>query len=279
IQSKFGTSIIFITHDLGVVANIAHRVAVMYAGKIIEIGKTEEIFHNPKHPYSIGLLESVPNLENPQEVLTSIPGAPPNLLYPPKGDAFARRNKDALKIDFLYPPPMFKVSSSHYAATWLLHEKASEISNTFYKKEQTTYSAYTARKKGKKEKLLEITDLKKHFRKDKKHIIKAVNGISLNIYKGETFGLVGESGCGKSTLGRTIVNLYHPTSGEIKYKEKPLSKYGKYSLKKDIQMIFQDPDSSLNPRWNVEEIISEGLKIHGMHNKRKRKKTVFELLD
>ncbi|MEC0303475.1 ABC transporter ATP-binding protein [Terribacillus saccharophilus] len=127
IQKKVDTSIIFITHDLGVVANVADRVAVMYAGKIVEIGTTDEVFYNPKHPYTWGLLGSMPTLESDEEELFAIPGTPPDLIAPPKGDAFAARNKFALEIDFVEQPPMFKVSDTHYAATWLLHENAPKV--------------------------------------------------------------------------------------------------------------------------------------------------------
>jgi oligopeptide transport system ATP-binding protein len=125
IQKKSNTSIIFITHDLGVVANVADRVAVMYAGQIVEYGTVEDIFYNPKHPYTWGLLGSMPDLNNStDELLMAIPGSPPNLIDPPKGDAFAARNEFAMKIDFEMEPPMFKVSDTHYAKTWLLHPDA-----------------------------------------------------------------------------------------------------------------------------------------------------------
>ncbi len=124
IQKKTESAIIFITHDLGVVANVADRVAVMYAGKIVEIGLTEEIFYNAKHPYTWGLLGSMPSLDESKEDLITIPGTPPDMKNPPKGDAFAPRNAYALKIDEELEPPMFKVSDTHYAATWLLHENA-----------------------------------------------------------------------------------------------------------------------------------------------------------
>ncbi|UFU01339.1 ABC transporter ATP-binding protein [Radiobacillus kanasensis] len=127
IQKKTETSIIFITHDLGVVANVADRVAVMYAGKIVEVGTTDEVFYNPKHPYTWGLLGSMPTLDSEEEELFAIPGTPPDLLHPPKGDAFAPRNEFALKIDFEQEPPLYQVSDTHYAATWLLHENAPKI--------------------------------------------------------------------------------------------------------------------------------------------------------
>lgn len=116
-------SVIFITHDLGVVANVADRVAVMYAGKIVEYGTSEEIFYEPKHPYTWALLSSVPDLETTDKLL-SIPGTPPDMLFPPRGDAFAERNQFAMRIDFEEKPPFFKVSDTHYAATWLLHPDA-----------------------------------------------------------------------------------------------------------------------------------------------------------
>ncbi|OON83095.1 peptide ABC transporter ATP-binding protein, partial [Klebsiella pneumoniae] len=115
IQQKTEAAIIFITHDLGVVANVADRVAVMYAGKVVEIGTVDEIFYNPKHPYTWGLIASMPSLDGSEEELYAIPGTPPDLLKPPKGDAFAPRNPQALKIDFEMDPPLFKVSDTHYA--------------------------------------------------------------------------------------------------------------------------------------------------------------------
>ncbi len=119
-------SCIFITHDLGVVANMADRVAVMYAGKIVEYGTAEEVFFDPKHPYTWALLSSIPDVDS-KERLEAIPGTPPNMIYPPKGDAFALRSKYAMKIDFEQEPPYFKISDTHYAATWLLHENAPKV--------------------------------------------------------------------------------------------------------------------------------------------------------
>ncbi|MEZ3425968.1 MAG: ABC transporter ATP-binding protein [Lachnospiraceae bacterium] len=119
-------SIIFITHDLGVVANMADRIAVMYAGKIVETGTSEDIFYSPAHPYTWALLSAMPDLET-NERLEAIPGTPPNMIYPPVGDAFADRNKYALKIDFEAQPPMFKISETHAAATWLLHPNAPKV--------------------------------------------------------------------------------------------------------------------------------------------------------
>lgn len=125
LQQKIETSIIFITHDLGVVAGMADRVAVMYAGQIIEYGSVDEIFYNPQHPYTWGLLNSMPTLNSTD--LQAIPGTPPDLLDPPKGDPFAARNPYAMKIDAEEKPPFFKVSDTHFASTWLLHPDAPKI--------------------------------------------------------------------------------------------------------------------------------------------------------
>ena len=125
-KEKANVSVIFITHDMGVVANMADRICVMYAGKIVETGTVDEIFYEPAHPYTWALLSSMPDLDT-KEKLFAIPGAPPNMLAPPKGDAFAARNKYALALDFEEDPPYFKLSDTHYAATWLLHPDAPKV--------------------------------------------------------------------------------------------------------------------------------------------------------
>ena len=127
IQAEMNLSVIYITHDLGGVAQVADFVNVMYAGKVIEVGTVEEIFYDPRHPYTWGLLSAMPDLETDDDRLYSIPGSPPNLLHEPKGDAFAPRNKFAMKIDEREEPPMFKISETHFAATWLLHPDAPKI--------------------------------------------------------------------------------------------------------------------------------------------------------
>ncbi len=126
LKKAHNMSVIFITHDLGVVANMADRVAVMYAGKIVEFGKVNEVFFDPKHPYTWALLSSIPDVDS-KERLDAIPGTPPNMIYPPKGDAFADRSKYAMKIDYEIEPPYFEVSPTHYAATWLLHPDAPKV--------------------------------------------------------------------------------------------------------------------------------------------------------
>ena len=127
IQKKLNISVIYITHDLGVVAKVADYVAVMYAGKIVEKGNVDEVFYDPRHPYTWGLLSAMPDIETKDDMLYTIPGTPVNLMNKVQGDAFAERNIYALNIDKRLEPPMFKITDTHYAATWLLHEKAPKV--------------------------------------------------------------------------------------------------------------------------------------------------------
>ena len=127
IQQKLGTATILVSHDLGVVARAADRVAIMYAGKIVEIGTAEEVYYDPRHPYTWALLQSLPALNKGREELKTIPGMPPTLVDPPAGDAFACRNEYALEIDYHQQPPMFQITDTHYAATWLLDPRAPKV--------------------------------------------------------------------------------------------------------------------------------------------------------
>lgn len=138
IKKDRNLSVIFITHNLGVVANVADRVAVMYAGKVVEYGTLDDVFYNPKHPYTWALMSSMPDI-NSKEKLQTISGTPPNMLFPPKGDAFAQRNPYAMAIDFEEQPPLFKVSEEHYAATWLLHPDAPKVELPEIIKERITF--------------------------------------------------------------------------------------------------------------------------------------------
>ena len=289
IREKTGVSIVFVSHDLGAVARIADRVAVMYAGKIVEIGTAEEVYYDPRHPYTWGLLSSLPFFKNEKGVLNPIPGMPPSLLNPPQGDAFAVRNSQALAIDYEKEPPMFKVSETHYAATWLLDERAPKVEKpSFLKKRQQEPCAcgqdnrawekatpgLQRKDSAQKEILIEAKNLKQYFRVRSDYTIRAVDDVSFGIREGEIMALVGETGCGKSTTARTLAGIYHPTGGELFYRGEKLSdKKSPFGLKRtgdndirkrmqgEIQMIFQDSGAALNPRMNIRQIMLEPIKI------------------
>ncbi|NBJ93094.1 dipeptide ABC transporter ATP-binding protein [Parablautia muri] len=282
IQRKLGMAAILVSHDLGVVARAADRVAVMYAGKIVEIGRAEEIFYDPRHPYTWGLMRSLPIFARPDEELYTIPGMPPNLLKMPRGDAFACRNEFALAIDYKEEPPMFQISDTHYAATWLLDMRSPKVESpltglgTFapngYRQIYIRKSLSEQRTAGKEGEngdkvILDVQHLTHQFKLGKKTVIPAVNDISFQIRKGEVFGLVGESGCGKSTVARCVMNIYRPAGGKILYQginicDKEQVKANRRLLEASRQLIFQDAASSLNQRMKVSRIIEEPMRIH-----------------
>lgn len=210
-QERFGTSILLITHDLGIVAGMCDRVIVMRRGEVVETGSVHEIFSTPSHEYTKNLLDAVPRLDDEKQ-------------------------------DQLFPHILKKATP-----------------------------------------LIEVKQLKKHFDLGKGQILKAVDDVSFQIFPGETLGLVGESGSGKSTTGRSILRLHEPTSGEILYQGMPINRFSKKEMKmmrRYMQMIFQDPYSSLNPRFKVLDIIGEALDIHKITSgKAQRRKRVEELLD
>ena len=285
IQKNLGTAMILVSHDLGVVARAADRVAVMYAGKIVEIGKTEEIFYEPCHPYTWGLMKSLPTFSKAGRELYTIPGMPPTLLHPPKGDAFACRNEYALAIDYEEEPPMFRVTDTHYAATWLLDKHApridrpqtanissvitcQEINQIALDTRKEPSTATTSQKEPNHNSLLvDIQNLTHEFALSKKVKLRAVDNLSFQIHTGEVFGLVGESGSGKSTVARCLMNIYHPLGGKIFYKGINIMDSKQYQLNRKMlqtrrQIVFQDSTSSLNQRMKVSDIIAEPMVIN-----------------
>mgnify|MGYP000057891418 FL=1 len=259
LRAKYHLTIVMITHDLGVVANIADRVAVMYAGDIVEIGTADEIYYDPRHPYTWALLSSMPQMGIKGEDLFNIVGTPPNLFAEIRGDAFAPRNPQALKIDYVKRPPYFEVSPTHKAKTWLLDPRAPHIEPPAAVKKLQKEACKMAEEK---EVLLEVKGLNVTYGSGRKAFA-AVQNANFQIYKGETFGLVGESGSGKTTIGRAILRILPTSGGEILYKGQKIN--GKIpraldkQITREIQMIFQDPQSSLNERAKVSYIVGEGL--------------------
>lgn len=260
LQQQHNMGVIFITHDLGVVAEIADRVVVMYKGKIVEQGSAKEIYTNPKHPYTKALLACRPLLHTKGERL---PVVSDFMEISNEGEIIEKKSL----IVFNKEPSINKKSIlevNENAST------ASEVSDH-------------------KPTILTVENLKVWFAAKKpffgkvKEYTKAVDDVSFKVYEGETLGLVGESGCGKTTLGRAILRLIEPTGGNILFKNKNLLSAGKQDLRhlrKDMQIIFQDPYSSLNPRATVGAAIAEPLKVHNIGNSSgERKEIVVNLLE
>jgi peptide/nickel transport system ATP-binding protein len=252
IQQKRNMGVIFITHDLGVVAEIADEVVVMYKGKVVESGAVGDVFNRPQHPYTKGLLACRPPLKHKLKKLPVI--------------------SDFLGLD------SSGVSTHQDVKTTVLGLEYSQEEIVAHRGE--IYS---------KSPVLQVKSLKKWFPVRKGIFgkvvdhVKAVNDVSFDVYPGETLGLVGESGCGKTTLGRVILKLIEPTSGEIWFKQQEITNFSSAEmrpLRKNLQIIFQDPYSSLNPRLNIGEALMEPMRVHKIHkNDRERKEKVMELLE
>lgn len=265
IQKKMNMATIFISHDLRVVRQVADRIAVMYAGKIVEIGSTREIFENPKHPYTWGLLKSLPEFSYGKEELYTIPGSPPNLYHIPKGDAFAPRNEYAMAIDYEEEPELFDITDTHKAATWLVSPKAPNIE--FENPINSKMREFQKEEREETRNVVRVEHLSKKFSLTSKTTIEAVNDVSFTIQEGEIYGLVGESGSGKSTVARCLTDVYKDYTGEIYYEDIPLHdkamrKKNAKRLQMERQMIFQDSTSSLNQRMRVKDIVMEPQRIH-----------------
>lgn len=275
LQKEHKMTIIYITHDLGVVANVADRVAVMYAGQIIELGTAEEVFYDSWHPYTWALLGALPQLGVKGEKLPAIDGTPPNLFNKVQGDAFAPRNRKALAIDFVEEPPFFEVSPTHKAKTWYLDPRAPKITKpdsarrlSLQVNMQSAAAIARPRETAEREAIIQVKDLQVTFGSGRRKFV-AVNNINFEIYRGETFSLVGESGSGKTTIGRALLRINPITQGEIRFKGRRID--GKISKELDLevirscQMIFQDPMDSLNERAKVDYIVGEGIENHNLY--------------
>ncbi|MCP4402945.1 MAG: ABC transporter ATP-binding protein [bacterium] len=286
LKQKLGMAIIWITHDLGVVAGLVEKVFVMYAGCIVEMAPVRQLYKETSHPYTLGLLESIPTLEATEERLIPIEGNPPDLLKEPVSCPFAPRCRFAVERCWQEIPPLQNVGTEHFSACWFWEEARK------YQPEQEKVMIGVVLPKREpssdEEILVQVRELKKHFPimrgiiKRQVGAVKAVDGVTFDIKKGETLGLVGESGCGKSTTGQTILRLLTPTDGEVIFDGQDIAQLDKERLRqtrRHMQMVFQDPYASLNPRMTVGTIISEPLWIHGFGDRNRRIARVKELLD
>ncbi len=283
LSSRLGIAIVVITHNLGIVARYADRVNVMYAARLVESGTAEVVFGRPLHPYARGLLSAVPRLDRGRSArLTTIEGAPPNLLNPPEGCRFRPRCRFALPVCEQLPP-LEEIEPGHLSACFRSREiEALDPPDT---RPSDVAGAFGGAATG--EPMLDIKHASKFFdvgggfMRGKKKLVRAVNDVSLTVYPGETLGLVGESGCGKSTLGRLVLRLEDPTAGEIIFDGIDLAPLGRRQMtdvRKKMQVIFQDPYSSLNPRMTVGQIIAEPMAVHNVRPKNEIEPRVAELL-
>ena len=310
LSPRFGTAVVIITHDLGVVAEMAQRVVVMYAGQVAEQATTAELFAAPRHPYTRALLQSIPHLEAPRGArLTPITGAVPDPLRLPAGCAFAPRCEFAVDRCRDRPPPLLPAGAGRLARCLLNDPAAAEAGSVeafpgdapraeaapggMARRADPAGSAGTERygsdgdeaapaaadrpfgateQVGGSDVLLEARGLTMHFPVTAgifRHVVgqvRAVDGVSFDIGRGETLGLVGESGCGKSTTGRLLLRLLRATGGSVRFEDAPvfeLQGEALRALRRDMQIVFQDPFSSLNPRMTVRDMLAEPFVIHG----------------
>lgn len=272
IVKESNTAMVLVTHNLSIVARYAQRVYVMYAGEIVEHGTTEEIFKNPHHPYTIGLMNAVPGLNDQKDrKLIPITGFVTNLVNRKDECAFMNRCPYATKECASGTTPRLKAvpgEDDHFAACHRTITKETKVEKIFDVADRT-YTAKEYDKMTEADKILKVEDLKVYFpvykglMRRKIADVKAVDGITFDIYKGETFGLVGESGCGKSTVARTILRLNDSTGGKITFNGVDITHLDDVKMRehrRNMSMIFQDPYGSLDPRQRAGDIVKEPMK-------------------
>ncbi|MER9296277.1 ABC transporter ATP-binding protein [Mesorhizobium sp. M0621] len=280
LQKQLGMAIIWISHDLSLVAGFVDRVAVMYAGSIVECAPVDELFSATTHPYTIGLLNSIPSLTAANTRLVPIKGAPPNVTLPPTFCAFAPRCDYAEARCREQKPPLEMVGAGHTTACWRWRQ-VERLPRA------PTAASGAAPAAPKQEPLLVVSDLKVHFPirrgvlRRQVGAVHAVDGVSFEVLRGETLALVGESGCGKSTTGRAVLGLERPSAGSVVFEGRDYAGATGEQLKqrrRDMQMVFQNPFGSLNPRMTVGRIIGEGLRAQKIGTRATRDTRVSELL-
>jgi peptide/nickel transport system ATP-binding protein len=273
LSRELGIALVIITHNLGIVARYADRVNVMYAARMAEQGSAAHVFAKPLHPYTAGLLRSVPRLDQPRgRRLETIEGLPPNLLDPPAGCRFAPRCPARWDACTAAPPPLAQVEPYRYSACIRAQEMA-QVGATGLGLQSANPQPTVMKALDKTQPLLEVRELRTYFEVGTglktlggaRAQVRAVDGLSFEVFRGETVGLVGESGCGKTTVGRTLLRLEEATSGEIVFSGTNVTHTRGEALqryRRQIQVIFQDPYSSLNPRMTIGEIIAEPMLVY-----------------
>ncbi|MDN3358512.1 ABC transporter ATP-binding protein [Actinomadura sp. DC4] len=291
LKDRLGMAMLLITHDMGVIAGHADRVQVMYAGRMVEVTETPELFAGMRHPYTQALLASIPRLsqDNSRQLLT-IAGLPPDLSRPSTGCRFAPRCARAIGKCEEKEPPLTGETAGHLYSCWHPVEGPADAPA----ENGAVVRARPAGPGGETEApagppLLEVRDLVKKFPvtvgailQRKAAFAHAVSGVSFTVAAGETFGLVGESGCGKTTIGRLVAAMERPNAGSVLLHGRDVATLRGGALRRqrrDLQLVFQDPYSSLDPTMRVGPIIREPLGIQGIGTRREQRQRVFELLD
>jgi len=275
-----GTAVLFITHDLAVVRQLCDRVYVMYAGRMVEEGRTADLLAHPLHPYTQALLRSLPELAEPKQPLAAIPGTVPALLTEIKGCAFRWRCAHAEARCAETPPFVSPGEAGHRAACWFAGEIAPPTP-------ARSTPASVATGEAMSEALVRLEGVQVGFPLGRswlgrpKAMVHALNGVDLEIRAGETLGIVGESGCGKSTLAEVVMALQKPSAGRITFDGVDLASIDTAALRtvrRNFQVVFQDPQSSLDPRMPVWRLITEPLYVAGERSSRKLKARAEELM-
>jgi peptide/nickel transport system ATP-binding protein len=291
LKNRLGMAMLLITHDMGVIAGHADRVQVMYAGRMVEATDTGTLFAHMRHPYTHALLASIPRLsQDHRQRLLSIGGLPPDLADPPPGCRFAPRCGRATDRCRAEEPPLTGETPEHLFSCWHpVHGPSGTGAEISERPVSPGRPAADGHLTAPGTPLLEVRELVKEFPVTAGAILQrrvasvhAVSNVSFTVAAGETFGLVGESGCGKTTIGRTVVALERPNSGSVLLAGRDISALGRGELRRqrrDMQLMFQDPYSSLDPRMRVGSIIREPLTIQHVGTGRQQQQRVFELLD
>ncbi len=278
LQAERGMGKLLITHDLGVVARMAHRIGVMYAGELVEVARREDFFTRPRHPYTQALFAALPEGRRRGGELATIPGQVPALANMPSGCRFAARCPQAMAVCREQSPAWREIATGHVVRCHWQGEAA--LSSPEIRPEP---QAPTAEKPA----LLEVAGLKVHFPIRKGILqrtvgqVRAVDGVSLTLAPGRTLALVGESGCGKTTVGKSLLQLIEPTGGEVRLDGQELVGLAGRDLRplrRRMQMVFQDPFASLNPRLRIGEILAEGMSALGQGTRREHAAAIAALL-
>ncbi|MGW1024873.1 ABC transporter ATP-binding protein [Streptomyces sp. NPDC002577] len=296
LNEETGTALVLITHNMGVVARTCARVLVMYGGTVVEDGPTAEVLTRPRHPYTAGLLAAVPRLSSPSGTrLTGIPGSPPDLSLPLAGCAFAARCALADEQCVRSKPVLEAAGDGSRVACWHPDrlDATASLSPVRAVSPRATVSARVEAEPGPVDGLpaagllLEASGLRKEFkgrgRAGRRDPLVAVDDVSLRLHAGETLGVVGESGSGKSTLARVLAHVHPADGGTLSLRGEDVTRPSRTALRavrRQVQMVFQDPYASLNPRMTVGDIVGEPLLVHGIHRDRAgREQRVAELLE